>query len=643
MEELEAPLLGTPCARRNCCPSGRGLAVGSGLDFRGAPAMLHPFAMPMIKHSLRRFGRFWDRGRFLALTLILGYPALALAGPGRTAKALPAPLAISVYATAGDVVQHLASDEARRRVVDRLRALRVTRVFLEGRRGDEYVNPQQLAQVRADLEGLGLKCSGGIATVPGQSFGTRQVGDLGWLNWESEKTRRDVAGFFTENAPVFDELIVDDFFCTADTSPASEQARAGRSWGEYRRDLLVSLIRPLMVQPTRRARADTRLILKFPQWYDRFHLFGYDVPRMAAPFREIWVGTEVRNPLTRRMGFVPPTEGYINFSWIRSVAGAKVVGAWFDHIECTPENFTDQAWQSVLAGARELTLFRLGDVMEPHPGDARLAGQVEALGELAAKVQQRKRRGVPFYKPPGSDPGENLYLADYLAALGWPILPVAQYPSRAKTLVLGAQAAADREIMRKVKGSLRAGATVVITPDFLRRAGPEAASLAGVEVSPKTLPGLASTVRLGKEMVVLSRPLDVDRSLRITDAATLLTAEAGIESWPGLTRMEAGRGAVLVLNVRTFAEEDFRAAGEWLLAPRALGLSELAEPVVNALRQACLAGLVVPFRGPAGVGFYAFDRAQCVHNFQSAAVQVQVDGRSLRLEPHECRWVEGTP
>ena len=45
-----------------------------------------------------------------------------------------------------------------------------------------------------------------------------------------------------------------------------------------------------------------RLIIKFPQWYDRFHLFGYDPPRMAEAFDKVWVGTEVRNPLTRRGG-----------------------------------------------------------------------------------------------------------------------------------------------------------------------------------------------------------------------------------------------------------------------------------------------------------------------------------------------------
>jgi hypothetical protein len=201
-------------------------------------------------------------------------------------------------------------------------------VFLEGRRGDQYVSPAQLRELRDWFAAQGIQCSGGIATVPGGNFGQRQQGGLEWLNWESQKTQVGVAGFFAENAPVFPELVVDDFFCTGDTSPEAEQAKGKRSWGEYRRDLLVSLINPLIVNPTRAAHRQTRLILKFPQWYDRFHLFGYDPLRMPEHFDQVWVGTEVRDPETRRMGFVQPTEGYMNFQWLASQAGSKVHGAW---------------------------------------------------------------------------------------------------------------------------------------------------------------------------------------------------------------------------------------------------------------------------------------------------------------------------
>jgi hypothetical protein len=549
-------------------------------------------------------------------------------------------LALSVYATATDVLEHLAPPEKRAATLATLRALRISRVFLEGRRGDEYVPPAMLREVRDWLAAQGIRAAGGIATVPGASFGARQNEDLGWLNWEDPKTRRDIAGFFVENAPVFDELIVDDFFCTGDTSAVSEAARTGRSWSQYRRDLLVSLIEPLLLRPARERRPDARLIIKYPQWYDRFHLFGYDPERMAPPFDQVWVGTEVRNPLTRRMGFVQPTEGYVNFRWLASVCGAKTTGAWFDHIECTPENFVDQAFQSVLAGARELTLFRLGDLAAGHPGDALLARRLPELFDLAACVQDQPRRGMVFYKPPNSDADDNLYLADYLGVLGLPVLPESRWPANAAVVFLGAQAAADPDVVARLRQHLARGRTAVVTPAFLRRAGGAARQLAGVSVGGAGSPATLASVRLGSKSHALPRPLDVDAAVTARGARVRLAGTGAAGVVPLLTERRPGRGRVFMLNARTFSEADFRAADEWLLSPRPLGWSELPSPPADALRRVLLAPLRVKLRAPAGVGLCLFDDAACLYNFHDAPVAVVWNRRALSLPAHGLRWVE---
>ncbi len=555
--------------------------------------------------------------------------------PGRDAD----PLRVSVYATGGDVLRYLIEPGDRERVVERLARLGVSRVFLEGRRGDEYVAPDRLREIRAYLEGKGIGSTGGIATVPGTAFGTRQQGPLGWLNWESAATREGVSRFFRENAPVFDSLIVDDFFCTGDVSPASEAARGGRSWGGYRRDLMVSLLEPLIVAPTRDASPETRLILKFPQWYDRFHLFGYDPVRMSARFSSIWVGTEVRDPRTRRMGFVQPTEGYVNFRWLREVAGPKVVGAWFDHIECSARNFVDQAWLSVLAGARELTLFRLGDVMEGHPGDALLAEHLPALRRLAERVRDRARRGLAYYKPPDSDPGSNLYLMDYLAMLGWPILPVATYPTDAPAVVLGAQAAADADVLARLTEGLDRGQTVIATPAFWRALGPRGWALAGVDGGTNEAVAGVSELRIGSETVGLTVPLTLEAGMRASTATVHWEATVDGVRVPLLVSRPHARGHVFTLAVRTFSDADFRNTGEWLLAPQALGLPELPRRAADDLRKRVLAPLDVAFEAPAGVALHLFDRAACLYHFGAEAVEVRLEGHALRLEPHECRWL----
>ena len=569
----------------------------------------------------------------------VGCALLVVSLTGQRASAAPDNLRVGVYCTAGDVQHYLATPAARQRVLRAIQPLSVARLFLEGRRGDEYVAPNQLRAIREFFATNGIACSGGIATVPGADFGTRQTGDLAWLNWESPKTRAGVAQFFTENAPVFEELIVDDFFATGDTSPASEAARGSRSWGDYRRDLLVSLIEPLIVQPTRKANPHARLIIKFPQWYDRFHLFGYDPARMARPFAEVWVGTEVRDPQTQRMGFVQPTEGYMNFRWLTSVAGKKVRGAWFDHIECRAQNFVDQAYGSVLAGARELTLFHLGDLLTPHPGDQMLAERMPELQKLAERMRGKTPRGIAFYKPPGAESAENMYLADYLGMIGLPILPVAQYPNEAKVAFLPVQAAGDGQLLDQMQRHLKRGATLVVTPALLRTLGPAAASLAGVSVGATCEPAAAGAVEIAGKTTTLDAPLELDAAMQADAGEVLMTAALPDCKVPFLTRKAVGRGELLVLNVRTFSEQDFRDTGEWLLAPKRRGLPIIPQTLADAIRVRLLSPLRVDFQSPSGVQLVLYGKEAWVYSFRDDAACLQFGKTKLVLPAHQWLWV----
>jgi hypothetical protein len=100
-------------------------------------------------------------------------------------------------------------------------------------------------------------------------------------------------------APIFDSFIVDDFLCTADTSLESKATKGERSWSQYRRDLLAELQSSLFIDPLRKVNPDIDMIIKYPQWYDRFHLFGYDVVRETELYDQVWVGTETRNMNTQ--------------------------------------------------------------------------------------------------------------------------------------------------------------------------------------------------------------------------------------------------------------------------------------------------------------------------------------------------------
>ncbi len=560
--------------------------------------------------------------RLILVALLLSFPLRA-----------QEPLAVSVYATAGGVLRWLVPGDQRVKAEAALRRLKANRVFLEGRRGDEYVAPGQLRELRDWFRARGFSVTGAIATVPGKTFGARQSEGYSWLNWEAPETRSAITRFFTENAQVFDEIIVDDFYCTADASPASQSARGARAWSEYRRDLLVSLIEPLMLRPARAANPKVRLIIKFPQWYDRFHFYGYDPPRMSALFDRVWVGTEVRNPDTPRMGFVQPTEGFINFMWISSIAGAKVHGAWFDHIESTGWNFVDQAFQSVLAGARELTLFHLGDLMEPHPGDALLERELPELADLSARVRGLERRGVAFYKPPSSDAAENQYLMDYLAVIGIPVLPASTYPAAARSVILGLQAAADIGLPAKVRAHLNRGATLALTPALLRRL-PALAELAGVSAGPAFSPAAVNNFTVSGRTIALPVAYELDSGLRAARATVLVSSPAA----PVLTSMRSGNGRVLVLNARTFTEEDFAAAKELLLAPAQRGISFLPAEAASALRNPMLEPLGLHLISPARIALYSWKGANLLYNFTSRGQEVRFNGTAYTLAPHAWLW-----
>ena len=534
----------------------------------------------------------------------------------------------SVYSTAGDVNRHFVPESARERTVAALKKLHIQHVFVEGRRGDEYVSPDNLRLVRDYLVKQGFAVSGGIATVPGKSWGVRQDTHLGWLNYQNPKTQQEIAQFFRENAAVFDEIIVDDFYCTGDTSPESEKARGSKAWGDYRRDLMVGLIDPMIIKPARSVKPNVRLIIKYPQWYDRFHMFGYDPPRSSPRFNQVWVGTEVRNPQTQRMGYVQPTEGYMNFRWLQSISGDAVVGAWFDHIECTAQNFVDQAYQSVLAGARELTLFNLGDVVRGHPGHAPYVTALSELEELSRKVRGKPLRGIAYYKPPASDADENLWLMDYLGMVGLPIAPVSKYPADFREVFLGVQAAADPQIVNRMKQHLQQGATLILTPAFVRKV-PAAAPLAGVSVGEVSKPGVVYET---------GTPLEVDLSLKAGSASIAVTGTESGRTVAVLTSQAAGGGQVFVLNVRTFNEKDYKDTGEWLLSPKQLGLPAVSQVLADHLRRELLRPLGIELNAPSGVAFYMIGESKCFYNFRNETVEIKLNQEAIKLGANRALW-----
>jgi hypothetical protein len=532
-----------------------------------------------------------------------------------------ADLRLGSYATARQVEQ-LADDEAfRERAWEAVARMGLTKLYLEVYRSGHVVSPEKLVAVRDWLAARDIGVVGGIATVPGGDVGVRQKGPLGWFNWQNEKTQRNLEKIIHDSAPVFDTFIVDDFLCTGDVSAESKRAKGDRSWGEYRRALLSELARTVFVGPAREVNPDITMIVKYPQWYDRFHLFGYDTVTFPRIFDQVWVGTETRGRHTQRFGFVQPYEGFVNYRWLAGIAGEKIGGAWFDHGDCAEHDFIDQAYMSVLAGARELVFFNLGNVIAGHPDHEKVVAQFDRLADLAAFVRDHPITGTPAYKPPNSDPAGDMYLMDFLGMLGIPLVPVHEYPRRAPVVFLPAQAAADPDLVPLMKESWANGAHLIVTTSLLL-ALPECKEVCGALGSGDGLRSEPVTAAVGDLRIDLEAPIEVTPR-----PGDIVFKHEGKDVLFLRTVKNGGR-RISLLNSHTYSQTDFDAVGEVLLCPRPLGLLSIEEPALSGLRGA-FGDISSPvFDGPASVTFHPTHRSDrngfVVQNFNDQDVNVAV-------------------
>ncbi len=529
---------------------------------------------------------------------------------------------VSVYATAHSVNNYFSTEAGRREAVSLMRANGITKIYLEVYRGGLEVSKDLLKLTKKYFEKNGFDVTGAIATVPGKNYGLRQEGTLGWFNWQNKKTQNDMKQVMINTASIFDTFIIDDFLCTGDISDESREAKGKKTWPDYRRELMINIASKVFIDPARSVNPDIHMIIKYPQWYDRFHLFGYDVESGPNLFDEVWVGTETRGQYTQRYGFVQPYEGFVNYRWIASLSGNKIGGAWFDHGDCDDLDFIEQAYQSVLAGASELVLFNYGNFINGHKGHHNLRMEFENLSLLAKTIKNSPVIGLSAYKPPQSDAGGDLYIMDYIGMLGIPLIPVSSYPENAQSLFLPTQAASDPTIVSKVEASIKRGARIIMTSGFLAKVKDDGilSRKAGIS-KPIVKPLSAESIIIDGSIKILERTLDLETEIEIQDATKILTAMVNGNAVPFLTRSKNEQ--IFVLNSHTFSDEDFEAVGEVLLSPRLLGLLDLPESWVGTVRGVFNVNLNIQLDAPSRITMQPLKNGDIIiHNYNKEKIDL---------------------
>jgi hypothetical protein len=427
----------------------------------------------------------------------------------------------STLITAQQVRDLVSTDEGIDAAIAWCKKTGVTKVYVETFRSNYLAPRDTLAHASERFRQAGFEVSGCVTTT---IVGKRSTGWNLISCYTDLPTQERLQEIFEFTAGLFDEIMIDDFWftdCTCDECEAARKAKtatvgresypvSGDAWEDYRSELMVRLSQDRILAPARRVNPDVKIIIKYPQWYDRFHERGYEVVRETADFDLIWVGTETRDYGDARWGGTPQYEAYFIMRWLGGVGGEKCGGGWFDPYGTTEATYVEQARQTILAGARESVLFCYGSLLE-NTGPANVEALRANLPELLQTAEEVRRRqviGVAAYKPPSSHPEKEQRVFDFVGMMGVPLVPCHEFPADAPAGFFSVHALKDAELPAKLAAFIAAGKPTLVTDGLAERLqGQVALDAANVHVlavrgNPKSLLELPQ-----QELDAIRRPL----------------------------------------------------------------------------------------------------------------------------------------
>lgn len=353
----------------------------------------------------------------------------------------------------------------------------VSKVYIETYRDGYQADKAVLAVARDAFRDAGLEVSGCVTTT---KIGRPTPGFGGAISCYTDPAAQErLKSIFEYTAEMFDEIMIDDFWFTDCSCPDCDAARkqkkvtvlgrsypvSGDTWEDYRCELMVQLSRNCLLGPAKKVNPKVKLIIKYPQWYDRFHERGYDVVRETMDFDRTWVGTETRNYEDRRWGGTPQYEGYFIMRWLGGMGRGKCGGGWFDPYGTTEATYVEQARQTVLGGAKVSLLFCYGSLLNgtgPKNVEA-LRAAIPELLDVAKRISTKRVYGIAAYKPPNSHPEKEEKVFDFVGMMGLPLVPCHQFPSTSLAGFFSVHVMKDPYIVERLNAYIKSGSATLIT------------------------------------------------------------------------------------------------------------------------------------------------------------------------------------
>jgi hypothetical protein len=378
----------------------------------------------------------------------------------------------STLFTAQDVSRYLKDEKGLTDALAWCRQTGVTKVYLEVFRGNFYAPKEILTAARERFQKEGFIVEGCVTPT---DFGKHSTGWKTVSCYTDIPTQEKIEEVFRTAAGLFDVVMIDDFWFTDCSCDACQKAKGDQTWSQYRLGLMDKVSQERILKPAREVNPKVKIIIKYPEWYDKFHERGYDVARETEIFDFTWIGTETRDPDNAEWGKKPQYSAYWISQWALAFSGDKMGGGWYDALGTTPKTYVEQARQTILGQCRESMLFCYSVLHGNHgPQDAEaLRAEIPGLLKLAAFVKGEKTRGVATFKPMNSDSGPDVYLFNFLGMLGLPLTASTVFPSDAPSLLLTTHALTDPALEAKSLEALAAGKPILVTSS-LKAALPEA-------------------------------------------------------------------------------------------------------------------------------------------------------------------------
>ncbi|MCX8037744.1 MAG: hypothetical protein N3D11_12000 [Candidatus Sumerlaeia bacterium] len=411
---------------------------------------------------------------------------------------------------AQDVRRYLGTPEGVEEAIQWCKTSGITKVYLETFRGRYQADRETLVRARDRFREAGFIVCGGVTTT-GIGKKTGKYSDT--CCYTHKPTQEQLAAIFRFTASLFDVIMIDDFYFTDCDCDECKTAKGNQDWSTYRMALLDRVSEEFVIKPARETNPNVKIIIKYPEWYDRFHERGYDVVRQPELFDITWIGTETRNPDSDQWGRKPQFGAYWLSLWASAFSRGKLGGGWYDPFGTNAHTYCEQGRQTILGLCKESVLFCYG-ALHRDTGPDNVAAFRREMPEqlaLAAFVQGETPRGVGTYKPPHSAAGDDFYIFNFVGMLGIPMTADVKFPADSPSLFLTRHALADPALGEALEAAAGAGKPVLVSTalkDALNAAGRPVPSAPNVSVlaydpkAKKSYYGVSDSVR---ELLNMSR------------------------------------------------------------------------------------------------------------------------------------------